>query len=148
MKIKEQDIRYLNLDVELESEYEISLLLDHLGEEVFILSNEQVDSIFYTSFEPKYFETDTPELHAQHILGLLENLPETLRKMWAGCRTKIFDFGFDCGVSPRPFFTDLSPETLQGIAEIGATVRITLYPTEYAPDKEAIRRSPKPLSEE
>lgn len=136
MKKNDQSTRYLTLDIELESEQDMSPLVEHLGEEIFVLCNEKVESVFYTSFEPKYFEPeeDIPERHAKHILGLLDKLPDSLREMWNGCRSKIFDFGFDSGYAPCPFFTDLSPATLQGIAAIGASTRVTIYPIEGIPN--------------
>jgi len=138
MENTEQSIRYLNLDVELESENDLTALVEHLGEEIFVLCNEQLESIFYTSFEPKYFEEEknNPENHTRHILGLLEKLPGSLREMWNECNSKIFDFGFDSGFAPGPFHADLSPESLQGISAIGANVRITIYPAEYTPNQE------------
>jgi hypothetical protein len=138
MEHTEESIRYLNLDIELESENDLTPLVEHLGEEVFVLCNKQVESIFYTSFEPKYFEEEenTPENHTRHILGLLDNLPDSLREMWNKCRSKIFDFGFDSGFAPCPFYTDLDPESLQRIAALGASVRFTIYPVQYTPNKE------------
>ncbi len=136
MENTEESIRYLNLDVELESENDLTPLVEHLGEEIFVLCNQQVKTIFYTSFEPKYFEEgqNNPENHTRHILGLLDKLPDSLREMWNKCSSKIFDFGFDSGFAPCPFHADLSPESLQGISAIGANVRISIYPVEYTPN--------------
>jgi len=141
--MKEQEkTEYLTLDLELRSDQDLTPLVEHFGEEVFLLHNGQVESKYYTSFEPKYFEPqdDTPENHAQHFLSLIEALPSNLRELWKTCDLKFFDFGFQSGFTPRPYFVDLSTATLQGIAAAGAMVRISIYPAEDAPNKVAAGR--------
>lgn len=133
---EKEKTEYLTLDLELRSDQDLSPLVEHFGEEVFLLFNERVDTKHYTSFEPKYFEPeeDTPENHAQHILKLLEGLTPELRQLWDTCELRAFDFGFRCGFAPRPYFVDLTSGTLGGIAAVGASVRISIYPIEESPN--------------
>ncbi len=123
-------IEYLNLDVECKSSHSLSLMLEYFGDAIFVLYNGEVASGFFTVFEPELCEDErnVAEIHASHILDLIEKLPAQRRGLWDDCQSKVFDFGFRSGVTPSPYFVDLSPDTLKRIAAVGASARITIYP--------------------
>jgi hypothetical protein len=98
----------------------------------FVLYNGEVDSGFLTVFEPEHCENerDTPEIHALHVLDLIERLPTQRRGLWDDCQSRVFDFGFRSGVTPSPYFVELNLNTLKRIAAVGASIRITIHPME------------------
>ena len=127
---------YLNLDLVCKSKQDLTPLVEHFGDKVFVLCNEKVEDGFYVVLESEAPEVDQyiPEDHARHIVELINNLPEPLRDLWHSCDSRTFDFGFRSGVAEGSYFADLSQEILQDIASLGASVRVTIYPAEDMPE--------------
>ena len=121
---------YLNLDLVCKSKQDLTPLVEHFGDKVFVLCNEKVEDGFYVVLESEALEVDQyiPEVHARHIVELIKNLPKPLRDLWHDCDSRIFDFGFRSGVTEGSYFADLSQEVLQDIASLAASVRVTIYP--------------------
>lgn len=129
---------YITLDVDLISSEDLSPLASYLEEGAFVLGHQQAEGLFYLSFEPSYLpeSENTPENSARLILELLQNLPAELRILWESASSKVFNFGFDSGVSPSPYISQLSPETLGKIAALGAGMEITIYQHDSSPPEQ------------
>jgi hypothetical protein len=126
---------YINLDIDLISSEDLSPLASQLEKNTFILRNQQVEGRFYFSFEPLPY-TKTPENSAKIVLALLQGLPSELKGLWASASSKVFNFGFESGVAPPPYISELSTETLGQIAELGASIAITIYQHDSSPPEE------------
>lgn len=59
---------------------------------------------------------------------LIYNLPDAARSQWDRCVTRCFDIGYDSGEEPWNFRSVLHPDTVKDIAELGASITITIYP--------------------
>ncbi|MDH0144607.1 hypothetical protein [Aquipseudomonas alcaligenes] len=129
---------YITLDVDLISSEDLSPLASYLEEGTFVLGHQQAEGLFYLSFEPSYLSEseNTPENSARLILELLQSLPAELRILWESASSKVFNFGFDSGVSPPPYISHLSPETLGKIAALGAGMEITIYQHDSFPPEQ------------
>lgn len=88
------------------------------------------DGLWYATFETME-QYDEPEPNIASILAIVESLSEPLQLMWAGCVQREFDIGYDCGERPWAFNQGLSNALLERIAKVGASLRITLYPSEH-----------------
>lgn len=131
---KKQDVHFANVDLEIWSKTDLQDLIDDLGENVLILFHDKfkngniLASLEISYNEIDYFENIEPEKILGAFCSLIENLPKKSRKIWDKSYEKIFVIGFESGNTEKSFQTDLSLETLKRIYEIGASVRITIYP--------------------
>ncbi len=69
-----------------------------------------------------------PAACTEHMLGLLEGLPEEPRRLWQSCTSRVFDYGFDGGLEENPMSASLSPAQLRRVADLGLELRMTVYP--------------------
>lgn len=122
--------RFLNLDLELRSQEDLSDLAAHFETTASVLFNGKTDSEFRLAIETAAggLEGDTPERCAVEMLSLLEGLPSPLIRLLDQCGGRVFDFGFESGSNLPPFSVDLSSATLKRIVGMDLTVRTTIYP--------------------
>ena len=118
-------IRYLNTDLELASPDDLSALAAALEAQAVVPLHltRQADGLWYAAFE-------TAEQHGEPEPNIAAMLAEPLRAVWAGCVRREFDVGYDCGGGPGAFEHGLSSHLLARIAAAGASLRLTLYPSE------------------
>jgi hypothetical protein len=126
---------FITLDVDLISSEDLSPLASHLDKATFILRHQQVEGLFYFSFEPSFLSRDlnTPDNSANLILDLLQDLPAELNHLWTRASSKAFNFGFESGITAPPHISELKPETLIKIADLGARIAITIYQHDSSP---------------
>jgi hypothetical protein len=126
---------YITLDVDLVSSEDLSPLASYLDKETFILGHQQVEGLFYLSFEPSLLSRDlnTPESSANLILDVLQDLPAELSNLWKRASSKAFNFGFESGATAPPYISELKPDTLRKIADLGASIAITIYQHDSSP---------------
>jgi hypothetical protein len=124
-------IRYLNTDLDLESADDLSLLATALdARDIFPLHAERVeDGLFIARFETN--DTfDEPEANLLAFLAAIDSLYVPERVVWDSCRVRMFDIGIRSGIEPQWVQQTISSQTLRRIADVGADLRITLYPFE------------------
>lgn len=121
---------FLNLDLELKSATSLDAFVQHLAGEVFVLINEKVDGLYFLGLEPIIDGSLCSDLEecTRYFLELLNTLPTEMRAVWNNCTSRVFDYGFDGGVESIPLSTTLSTKSLFEIAQLGAEIRITIYP--------------------
>jgi hypothetical protein len=121
---------YLNTDLDLTSAEDLGLLagaFDASG--VFPLHvTRGDDALWYATFEV-LGEHAEPEPSIEVMLSVVESLPGPLRSVWNSCTRREFNVGYDCGAEPWAFNQGLSAALLGRMAAVGASLRITLYPT-------------------
>lgn len=125
---------FLDVDLELGSAENLDQLKNHLGSAVFVLYCGEDDDGFRLAVEALIdgrLNSD-PENCIDHLLKLVEALPSNLQGHWKRCRHRIFDIGFDGGYEAVPLHIDLPTNMLERIANVGGSVRITIYP--HRPD--------------
>jgi len=69
-----------------------------------------------------------PDPNISQLLQIIESLAEPLRSLWLSCTKREFNIGYDCGDEPWSFNQGLSNDLLRRLANVGASLRITLYP--------------------
>ena len=73
-------------------------------------------------------DNDEPEETIRRLLDAIEALDGGARLLWTTCSLREFNIGYDSGDEPWAFNNGLSAETLKRIADVGGSLRITIYP--------------------
>ena len=122
-------ICYLNTDLDLVSSDDLTELgnaFEVAG--AFPLHDTQgEDGLWYATLETDEQHTE-PDPNISEMLTIIESLAEPLRNLWMNCTRREFNIGYDCGADPWAFNQGLSAELLRRVANVGASIRITLYP--------------------
>ena len=84
------------------------------------------------------FETNAPHIEPEPniaaMLDAIDSLIEPLRSIWDRCSLREFNMGYECGAEPWGFNQGLSAQLLSRLVDTGATLRITLYPSQKFAD--------------
>jgi hypothetical protein len=124
-------ILYLNTDLDLIAACDLTPLasaLDARG--VFPLHvTLGGGDLWYSTLEVSTdVEPREPEATIRIMLDAIESIDGEAKHIWQACSTREFNIGYDCGDEPWAFNNGLTNSTLQRMASVGATLRITLYP--------------------
>lgn len=121
---------FINLDLEIDAEFDLSALADHLKSQVFVLFNGSTDTGFRLALEPliEGALNSDPLVCTEHFLNLLTTLPADLKALWNSSTSRLFDYGFDGGLECPPLRATLPSNLLLQIAQLGANVQVTIYP--------------------
>lgn len=119
--------KYLNTDLEIESKSDLSRIVEEFGEDVMVLHHGEMRGYQHASFEIGGSSAGADELINSFCL-LVEQLPEEVREIWNGCCSRAFDVGYESGSAPQNFKSEIRASTIQRVAEIGASIVITIYP--------------------
>ena len=126
------DIRYLNTDFEIESKSDLSKIVQEFGDDVVVLYHGEMRGYQHASFEIEG-TTDAADETINTFCALVEALPEGVRQTWDGCCSRIIDVGYESGMSPLNFRSEIRAPTIQRVAAIGASIVITIYPISDQP---------------
>ncbi len=123
------EIRFLNVDLEIEALEDLQPIIDDLGENVSVLHHGNNGSGFnFVSFEVM----PSGERDVDGIISLfclfIENLSPETKLIWDKSHSKRFDAGFQSGDFPRSYKTEVRADTIERVAKIGASIVITIYP--------------------
>lgn len=134
------EIRFLNLDIVIHSQEDLTLLNNELKDRVLILHNGLIEGengeYYLLSFEA---DLDTDILNASEVLTLnlckiINNLSPSSRRLWNQCDRKVFDYGYESGLQPSSFSTELSSKAIAQIASLEASIVTTIYPYQAEPN--------------
>ena len=121
------DPRYLNVDLEIDSPEDLTLITEELGEEVVVMFNGE-----WATHRRATFEIGGSLASANECIGLFCMLVETLsdeaKGLWDRSYSRTFDIGFNSGNSHADARLTIEPRILERVANIGATIAITVYP--------------------
>lgn len=121
------NIKFLNVDLDIQSEQDISLILNELGNNVFILHQEIQDNHHFARLEIDR-DASNADKTINYFCDLIESCSKEARKTWDSCSTRIFDIGYESGIKPNYFTSKINTMTVERIARIGASINITIYP--------------------
>jgi hypothetical protein len=121
---------FLNLDLEMESSTDLSQLAEELGRRAILLYHGPILNGYRLSLEPAIDGTVNADaaMCTEHFLGMLESLTANCAEEFRGCRSRVFDYGFDGGLEANRIHAELTSSQLARIAALGVDVRITIYP--------------------
>jgi hypothetical protein len=123
-------LQYLNTDLDLTGEN--LQILDKAFQNAGLVALGTIPpEIVFTAMgyetEHQYQE---PEPNIEAFLTIIEALKGELLEIWNDCQKREFNIGYSCGIEPRKLKHGLSPALLKRIAEVNASILITLYETE------------------
>ena len=121
------EIQYLNTDLDIESKSDLSKVVEEFGEDVIVLHHGERRGYQHASFEISVDNTDADSV-INSFCRFVEQMPKEVREIWDGCVSRVFDIGYESGSSPQNFRSEIRASTIQRVAEIGASVVITIYP--------------------
>lgn len=120
-------MRYLNVDLEIDSKEDLSLIVDAFGEDVVTLYNDRWGPHYRAAFEIGGSLAAANE-NISMFCSLIEALEGESLRLWSNAFSKVFDIGYEADDSPERGRTELDAYTIERIAKTGAKVALTLYP--------------------
>ncbi len=121
-----EDIAFLNVDLDLESGEDLSLLIDDFGDSVIVMNNIFEGDIYKVSIELAGLQGDSGYLFREYF-KLLDNMSAQAKCLWDRCSKKKFDLGFQSGAEPMGITENIPLEVISKLSEYGASVAITVY---------------------
>ena len=121
------EIQYLNTDLEIESKSDLSKIVEEFGADVLVHHHGEIRGYQHASFSIAGGSRDA-DATINLFCELVESLPTEVREIWDGCCARVFDLGYECGASAQSFQSQIRASTIQRVANIGASVAITMYP--------------------
>ena len=125
--------RYLNTDLDLIAEQDLTLLVQELETSGFYSLHAVVgdDGKWYATLEineaaDEELHLRQPELTIVLMLDAIEALDAPARALWDVCMSKTLDIGYQCGDGAR-VRNELTNATLSRMSALGIGMFITLY---------------------
>ena len=120
-----KEIEFLNIDLDIESKDDISLIIKEFGERVTVHKHQNHNSLFCASLSTGYMSEN--EI-IEEYLALVTSLSQKARKVWDACLKREFDFGYESGEYPNNFHSKISSKSLEAIVKMGGSMVVTIYP--------------------
>jgi hypothetical protein len=122
------DIKFLNVDLEVESTADLSPLVAALGDDVVLLHIGPADGGGDLATFELAEEHGGPDGRVLELCDLIEHLPPEAAELWRTAHRRTFDVGYECGDTPRAFQSELTHPTIRRVADLGASLTTTIYP--------------------
>lgn len=119
------EIIFLNVDLGIESTASIEPLVKEWGDRIAVHRLEEVDGLYYGSFETSY--SGENEIIAEYV-DLVNRLSPAAKAVWDNAERRVFDFGYESGNSPNNFHSYISADSINRLASIGGSMVVTIYP--------------------
>ena len=114
------ETHFLNIDLDIESEHDITSLINELEtKELIILHRERKSATLESNLDGKEILDSFDKA--------ISSLSNESKKLWDSSYLKVFDIGFDSGDEPRIYQYDFSNKEVKIIATLGATMKVTIY---------------------
>jgi len=123
-------LRFINVDLDVESTEELSLLVEAMGPHSYSLERPPGQA----SFEINEASPNDPEVVILEFIQIVKSLPPAARKVWDGASKRVFDIGMQSGRHPSRVSCNIGVETLREAADIEADIAITIYALDPADD--------------
>lgn len=121
--------QFLNLDLVLKSKSNLSVIVEHVDRQTFILSHEEYDGEWILALElVEEDSTPDPGRCTQRFLTMISEFPDDTRAVWKACTSRTFSYGFDGGSNAPALDATISADLLRQIAALSADIGITVYP--------------------
>jgi len=122
------DIKFLNVDLEIESSADLSPLVAALQDDMVMLYVGPAEAGGDLATFELVEECGNPDGTILGFCHLIEKLPLEAAKLWREARRKAFDIGYECGDTPHALQSELTCAALRRVADLGAFLSMTIYP--------------------
>ncbi len=121
-----EEVEFLNIDMDLESNYGLNLLVSEIEDKVIFTRNDVEDIVHHISCELAG-DVGSPEYLLNNYLDILDSVSSEARKEFMNCSRIVFDIGYQGGHEPRQVRSTISPKLVQRLSKINAEIAITVY---------------------
>ncbi|BAZ06510.1 hypothetical protein [Calothrix sp. NIES-3974] len=121
-------MHFLNVDLEIESHQNLQPIVEGLGDKVMNLYCGKAQDHYLATFELSDVSAADPDSIISNFCLLIENLEGEGKKLWDSAFAKVFDIGYEAGLQPSSYSSEISPGTIKKISMLGASIRVTIYP--------------------
>ena len=123
------ETNYLNTDLDVLADFDLTPFTDELERKGMLLLDvsKRLDGTWSARLE-EGGQSNNPEDTCAALLKVIESLTPEYRAIWSRCTLREFNLGYDCGLEPWAFQSGISAEIVRRIADLGASLRVTLYP--------------------
>lgn len=124
---------FLNVDLEIESSSKpINIEKEFSMECVSNLFSGTIETHHLSTFELHTSEEkENPNGLISEFCSLIFELNDEAKKEWRGASRRVFDIGFEVTDSKQMISTEIKSETLKAVADLGASINITIYPDHF-----------------
>lgn len=126
VKKKAPDTQFLNVDLDIYSRSDLQLLVKSFGKKVIPLYVGRERGSYSAHLE-LIGQRLTADSTIRAFCALIRALPKTGRELWESAKTREFSVGVEAG--QRPFACDfrIEAQTVKSVADLGATIVLTVY---------------------
>ena len=118
------ETHFLNIDLDIESHQDISLLVRELSCCLTLMTHHVCEGINRASFES--CESGVEEI-VNEFINAVGKLSNEARSSWNSCIKREFNFGYQAEDTPRSFTSLVPTQALNEMVSVNAQVGITIY---------------------
>lgn len=127
-----EKVHFANVQLEIESEMDLTPIVDFLGDRVSIHFhgrwNASRNLLSLSLADVPWREVRAAELTVSALSDLVEGMPEDIRGLWDVAVSRRFDVGYESGSEGAELQSRFEAGTLERLSELGAELVITIYP--------------------
>lgn len=122
--------RFLNLDLVLRSNSDLSPIIGYFGERVIVLTHDEYNNgTWILALElAEELVLEDPASYTERFLAMMSEFPDDVREFWDACTSRTFSYGFDGGANSAALDTTIKADLLMQISRFGADIEISIYP--------------------
>jgi hypothetical protein len=119
---------FLNVDLDIRAGFDLAPLRDAMGNRVSVLYCSEIEpGIFLLSVESTLVHPSSPDIAANSLCQVIEDLDEQDMEYWTGADERVFDLGFDAIIDNQCGQPLLSSHTLQRVSRLNASLALSVY---------------------
>lgn len=119
-------MKFLNVDLDIESHQNLQPMVEDFGDDALNLYCGDHHTHYLARFEAPC-DADADTIIA-YFCNLVEALDDESKKLWDTAFVKVFDIGYESGLGQNSYTSEIRAETIQEVAALGASLRVTIYP--------------------
>ena len=139
---------FLNVDLEVFSRESLAPFARGLGRPVHVLHEGRWGRRYAACLELwSGGSGQTADAIIRRMVRLLNKMPRSAKLLWNRARVKQFNIGIQAAIKPRSFELKVRPDTLKGVARLGAQLAVTVYSADQpqaAPEPKLKGRAGRP----
>ncbi len=131
-KRKALDARFLNVDLDVYSRFDLQPLVNGFGRKVIALYVGRERRMYSAHLELAAFRNTSADSTIRAFCALIRALPKIERELWDSAKTREFSIGVQAGQQPFACDFRIEAQTVKDVAELGALIVLTVYGPERA----------------